>query len=99
MFGADIDITGDLDAVTRLFSETPSRIIISFDVSALGDIEEIVAAAACPMTLLGNVGADRLRIESDGEEVIQLDVAEMESTWRSFLKNKLQAEVMAAGAE
>src|SRR5438874_9502570 len=98
-FGADIDITGEDDVVTRLFSETPSRIIISFDQSALGDIEEIVAAASCPMTLLGNVGSDRLRIESDGEEVIQLDVAEMESAWRSSLKDKLQAEAMAAGAE
>jgi len=97
--GADIDITGEDDVITRLFSETPSRIIISFDQSALGDIEEIVAAASCPMTLLGNVGSDRLRIESDGEEVIQLDVTEMESAWRSSLKDKLQAEVMAAGAE
>ena len=99
VFGADIDITGDYDLATRLFSETPSRIIISFDESSLGDIEEVVAAAGCPMTLLGNVGADRLRIESDGEEVIQLDVAEMESAWRSSLKDKLQAEVLAAGAE
>src|SRR5207248_3727242 len=98
-FGADLDITGEYDLATRLFSETPSRIIISFDESALGDIEEIVAAAACPMTLLGNVVSNRLRIESDGEEVIQLDVAEMESAWRSSLKDKLQAEAMAAGAE
>src|SRR5438105_2368934 len=98
-FGADLDITGEYDLATRLFSETPSRIIISFDESALGDIEEIVAAAACPMTLLGNVGADRLRIESDGDEIIQLDVSEMENAWRSSLKNKLQAEVLAAGAE
>jgi phosphoribosylformylglycinamidine synthase subunit PurL len=99
VFGADIDLTGDYEIAARLFSETPSRIIISFDQSALGDIEEIVAAAGCPMTLLGNVGSDRLRIESDGEEVIQLDTSEMESTWRSSLKEKLQAEVMAAGAE
>jgi phosphoribosylformylglycinamidine synthase len=98
-FGADIDITGDYDVATRLFSESPSRIIISFDQSALGDIEEIVAAASCPMTLLGNVGSDRLRIESDGDEVIQLDVSEMEKAWRSSLKEKLQAEVLAAGAE
>jgi phosphoribosylformylglycinamidine synthase II len=98
-FGADIDITGEYDLATRLFSETPSRIIISFDQSALGDIEEIVAAASCPMTLLGNVGSDRLRIESDGQEVIQLDVAEMENAWRSSLRDKLQAEAMAAGAE
>ena len=94
-----IEVTGEYDIATRLFSETPSRIIVSFDESALGDIEEIVAAAGCPMTLLGTVGSDRLRIESDGEEVIQLVVAEMENAWRSSLKEKLQAEAMAAGAE
>ncbi|HXI22774.1 MAG TPA: phosphoribosylformylglycinamidine synthase subunit PurL [Pyrinomonadaceae bacterium] len=98
-FGADIDITGEYDLATRLFSETPSRIIVSFDQANLGDIEEIVAAASCSMTLLGNVGSDRLWIESDGEEVIQLDIAEMENAWRSSLKQKLQAEAMAAGAE
>ena len=97
--GADIDITGEYDVTTRLFSESPSRIVISFDEAVLGDIEEIVAAAACSMTLLGNVGSERLRIESDGEEVIQLDIAEMERAWRSSLKEKLQAEAMAAGAE
>jgi phosphoribosylformylglycinamidine synthase II len=99
VFGADIDLTGEYDLATRLFSETPSRIVISFDQSALGDIEEIVAAASCPMTILGNVGSDRLRIESDGEEVIQVDVAEMEKTWRSSLAARLQTEVLAAGAE
>ena len=97
--GADIDVTGEYDLTTRLFSESPSRIIISFDQALLGDIEEAVAAAGCPMTLLGNVGADRLRIETDGEEIIQLDVSEMESAWRSSLGGKLQAEAMAAGAE
>jgi len=51
------------------------------------------------MTLLGNVGSDRLRIESDGEEVIQIDIGEMENTWRSSLGAKLKAEAMAAGAE
>ena len=38
-------------------------------------------------------------IESNGEEVIQLDVAEMESAWRSSFKDKLQGEAMAAGAK
>ena len=98
-FGADIDLTGEYDLATRLFSETPARIIVSFDQASLGDIEEIVAAASCQMTLLGNVGSDRLRIESDGEEVIQLDITEMENAWRSSLKQKLQTEAMAAGAE
>ena len=51
------------------------------------------------MTLLGNVGSDVLRIESDGETVLELQVAEMETAWRSSLKDKLQAEAIAAGAE
>jgi phosphoribosylformylglycinamidine synthase II len=97
--GADIDITGEFDVVTRLFSETPSRIIISFEQSALGNVEEIVAGAGCPMTLLGNVGSDVLRIESDSETVLELQVAEMEIVWRSSLQDRLQAEAMAAGAE
>jgi phosphoribosylformylglycinamidine synthase len=98
-FGADIDLTGEYDLATRLFSESPSRIIISFDQALLGNIEEVVAAAGCAMTLLGSVGSDRLRIESDGEEIIGLDVTEMERAWRSSLGEKLQAEAMAAGAE
>ena len=97
--GADIDVTGDYDVATQLFSETPSRIIISFDESALSKIEEIAAAAGCPMTVMGTVGSDRLRIQSAGEEVIDVNVAEMENAWRSSLKDKLQAEAMAAGAE
>src|SRR5262249_29287839 len=99
--GAELDITrtGDYDVTTRLFAETPSRIIISFPESAQGEIEEIAAAAKCPITILGRVGSSRLRIENDGSEVVNLQVSEMESAWRSSLKQKLQAEAMAAGAE
>src|SRR5258708_36682446 len=99
VFGAEIDLTGEYDLATRLFSETPSRIVISFDQAALGAMEEIVAAASCPMTILGNVASHRLRIESDGEGVIQIDVAELEKAWRTSLAAKLQTEVLAAGAE
>jgi len=97
--GAEVDLPGDYDVATRLFSETPSRIIISFAESAQSEIEQIAAAAGCPMTLIGKVDSDQLRIRSDSDEVIQLDVAEMEVAWRSSLKERLQAEVLAAGAE
>jgi phosphoribosylformylglycinamidine synthase len=97
--GANVDLPGDYDVATRLFSETPSRIIISFAESAQREIEQIAAVAGCPMTLIGKVDSDQLRIRSDGQEVIELDVAEMEAAWRSSLKEKLQAEVLAAGAE
>jgi len=97
--GADIDLTGGPDLTSRLFAETPSRIIISFDESGRRDLEEIAAAANCPMTILGRVGSNSLRVQSDGNEVVNLAIAEMENAWRSSLKQKLQAEAMAAGAE
>ena len=96
--GAEIDITGEHDVAVRLFSETPSRIIVTFDESARAELETIAADAGCPMTVLGKVTSNSLRIESDGQKVIQLDVAEIEHAWRSSLKIKLQAEVLAAGA-
>jgi phosphoribosylformylglycinamidine synthase len=97
--GADVEIPGEHDPATRLFSETPSRIIISFTEADRPEIERIAAEAGCPMTLMGKVGGDRLRIESNGEELISVRVAELERAWRSSLKQKLQVEVMAAGAE
>ncbi|MGB7924223.1 MAG: phosphoribosylformylglycinamidine synthase subunit PurL [Pyrinomonadaceae bacterium] len=97
--GADVDLTGTLEIEARLFSESPSRIIVSFDEAALGAMEEIAARAACPLTLLGRTGTDRLRIKTDGEEVIDLPLDELETAWRASLASKLQAEALVAGAE
>lgn len=97
--GAEIDLTGEYSIAARLFGETPSRIIISFDETARDGIEETVAVAGCAMTILGRVGSDRLRIQSDGTDVVDLAISEMETTWRSALSQRLKAEVLAAGAE
>ncbi len=97
--GAEIDLTGTLPARARLFSESPSRIILSFDEAALGQMEEIAARAGCPLTILGRTGGDRLIIKADGEEVVNLGVAELETAWRTSLATKLRAEVLAAAAE
>ena len=82
-----------------LFNESPSRIIITFNDSARSLIEAIAEAANCPITILGDVGGDRLRIKIDEDEVLNSRVAELEAVWRSSLRLKLQAEAMAAGAE
>jgi phosphoribosylformylglycinamidine synthase len=82
-----------------LFSESPSRIIISFAESARQEVEGLAEAANCPMTIVGTVGSNRLRITSNGEEAVDLPIADLERAWRSSLQQKLQAEAMAAGAE
>ncbi|HKP36907.1 MAG TPA: phosphoribosylformylglycinamidine synthase subunit PurL [Pyrinomonadaceae bacterium] len=97
--GADVDITGDHSLAARLFGESPSRIIISFSEFNRSEIERVAAEAGCPISILGKVGSDRLRIRSDGADVISVPVRELEDAWRSSLSQKLQVEVMAAGAE
>jgi phosphoribosylformylglycinamidine synthase len=100
--GAEISLEPSLqsqDSSLLLFSESPSRIIISFDESARSAIEAIAKDTGAPITILGTVGGDRLRIKIGEQEVVNSRVAEMEAVWRSSLKLKLQAEAMAAGAE
>jgi phosphoribosylformylglycinamidine synthase len=97
--GADVDLAGTLPIAARLFSETPSRIIVSFEESALGQMEEITAREGCTLTILGRAGGDQLRISTDGDERIALSLAEIENAWRTALENRLQAEVLVAGAE
>jgi phosphoribosylformylglycinamidine (FGAM) synthase-like enzyme len=97
--GADVDLAGTLPIPTRLFSESPSRIIISFDEAALGELEEITARASCQFTLLGRTGGNGLSIKVDGEEVVNLPVSELEAAWRTSLSTKLSAQVMIAVTE
>jgi phosphoribosylformylglycinamidine synthase len=98
--GADVELPGALPAHARLFSESPSRIIISFDEAARAEIEEMAARAGCPFVLLGRVAATgQLRIAADGAELIALSIEELEIAWRSSLGAQLQAEALAAAAE
>jgi phosphoribosylformylglycinamidine synthase len=97
--GAEVDLAGTLPLRARLFSESPSRIIVSFGEESLRQVEEIAARTGCPLTILGRTGGNNLSIKADGEEVVNLSVAELESAWRNSLASRLGAEVMAAGAE
>jgi phosphoribosylformylglycinamidine synthase len=99
--GAQISLTSDsgFNPDSRLFSESPSRIIITFDESTRSEIEAMARNAGSPITILGTVGGNSLRIKVGDQEVVNSRVAELEAVWRSSLKLRLQAEAMAAGAE
>jgi phosphoribosylformylglycinamidine synthase len=87
-----------LPALSVLFSESPSRIIITFPAASREAIESLAERKNCPFTILGQVGGDRLRIQIGDEEAVSTDVRELESVWRGSLSRKLEAEVMAAGS-
>ena len=101
--GAEIVVpeamAASLSTKTVLFSESPSRIILSFPAAGLADVQQLAASASCPITILGKVGGGTLRIQCGDEEAISLKVSELENVWRGSLAKKLEAEVMAAGRE
>ena len=97
--GADVALSGSLSSTSELFSESPSRIIISFTESCYSALDEIARKANCPFTIVGRVGSDRLHIKTNGELAINTPVDELENLWRVSLAWKLQAEAMAAAME
>ena len=99
--GADVvipeSLRGSLPPASMLFSESPSRIIVSFPASSRAAMEEIAERESCPFTMVGHVGGGLLQIKLGDEETIAVEVSELENVWRGALSKKLEAEVMAAG--
>jgi phosphoribosylformylglycinamidine synthase II len=93
--GAEVDLKGEIGPTALLFSESPSRIVISFEAASEAAVREIAERNKAPFAILGRVGGTRLMINVNGDEAVVMDVSEMESTWRSALSDKLQAEVVS----
>jgi phosphoribosylformylglycinamidine synthase len=91
--GARVELEGTLSPTSLLFSESPSRIIISFDPSALESVKKIAEQHNAPFAIVGRVGGDKLVISVGGKQVVNADITDLESTWRNGLSRKLQAEV------
>ena len=97
--GAQIELESTLPAAVTLFSESPSRIIVSVDSNNLSDLERMAAKNNTPFAVIGRVGGTALDICLNGDEVIALEVSELETAWRTALSHKLEAEAMAAAQE
>ncbi len=89
--GAHIELNDEnLSTEVQLFSESPSRIVISFAVENLEKVKEIVGD--CSFEIIGKVlGAD-LKVKFNGEEVISASIAELENAWKTSLEKQLGVE-------
>ena len=83
--GADVDLKGEPRPTAMLFSESPSRIVISFDAADAHTVQEIAERNNAPFAIIGRVGGLLLTIEVNGDEAVTMPVSELESTWRSAL--------------
>lgn len=93
--GAEVNLTGPLGPTATLFSESPSRIIISLDASDAHAVQEIAERNNAPFAIVGRVGGSRLTITVNDEDSVTVDVSQLEAAWRSALSDKLQAEVVS----
>jgi phosphoribosylformylglycinamidine synthase len=87
--GAEVNLNHEnLDATTLAFSESPSRIVISFSAENLENVKEIIEN--CPFEIIGKVSGDSLKIIINGEEIISTSIEELENSWKTSLENKLE---------
>jgi phosphoribosylformylglycinamidine synthase len=97
--GADISLETKLSSTSELFSESPSRIVISFAEAQTASIKDIARRHNCPLTIIGRVGGTEFSITINKQKTINTPVARLENVWRESLPRKLQTEAMAAGRE
>jgi phosphoribosylformylglycinamidine synthase len=86
--GARLELPGGLRADLLLFSESPSRMLVS--TRAGRELEALAARRGVPCACLGSVGGDRLTLASDGKTLVDLPVARLLEAWTS-LERKLSA--------
>jgi phosphoribosylformylglycinamidine synthase len=70
-----------LDAVSTLFGESASRVIVSIDPSRAAELETLAAGAGVPAATIGRVGGDRIRISIARQMVIDEPLADAERVW------------------
>ena len=69
-----------------LFSESPSRIVVSLEEKNLAQLQELAAELRVPMHVIGTVGGARFVIQP----LLQLPVEELRSIWAHGLTARLK---------
>ena len=87
--GAEIDLqNAELPIESTLFSESPSRIIISFSAYKLDKVKEM--AGNCPFDIIGKVTGKDLKINVNNSLTISANIDELQNTWKTSLENQLE---------
>ena len=91
--GADISLAAsDTRLERRLFAEGGARIVVSVKTERQADWQALLASAQVPSQVLGTVAAHgQLRIEANGESVVDLSVEALVSSFEEALPRRLEA--------
>ena len=89
--GADIALQTDCKPSAALFGETQSRVVVSLSAGKLAALKEIAGEIDVEVVTLGKVGGDALKIKVNGKALVDANVSEMETGWRSVIGKKMDA--------
>jgi len=87
--GAEISLKeAALNATTILFSESPSRIVISFAPENLEKVKEVIGN--CPFEIIGKVSGEQLRFAVNEKELFSESIDSFENSWTDSLNLQLE---------
>ncbi len=97
LFGAEIDLkTGDTPAVTVLFNESQSRIVISVAPENIQKTMSILHERQIPFQQLGRVGGNQLRIRLGNKE-FSWPVRDLYDDWWNTIRRAVESDSAAEG--
>jgi phosphoribosylformylglycinamidine synthase len=93
--GVDADLTGVTEvsesfrAQATLFGESASRIVVSVARGGEDALFEAARTLGVPAQVIGRTGGDRIRMAVDGRRMIDVTVAEAESSWATSIEDRM----------
>src|SRR5213083_1082282 len=97
LFGVEIDFkAGDTAAITLLFNESQSRIVLSVGPENLQKTMSMLQDHRIPFQQLGTVGGDQLRIRVDDEEFFW-PVGDLYNDWWNAIRRAVESDLAAEG--
>lgn len=96
--GAEVSLPGAARTDEVLFGEGPSRIVLSVAPDQWPRLERIVSEWAVPLTRLGRVGGDRLRIRVGDRLAVDAAIRDLTAAFRGTFERLVGSPVGPAGA-
>jgi phosphoribosylformylglycinamidine synthase subunit PurL len=87
---------GGLDAVSGLFEEDASEVVVTFETDQLEQIRRLAQPFGVWVNQIGETGGDHLKISVNSELVIDQPIRVLHASFTSTLESQLAAEVVTA---
>jgi phosphoribosylformylglycinamidine synthase subunit PurL len=76
-----------------MFGESQSRIIVSVEVSRLGELEQIAASRHVAMEVIGRVEGNRLIISESERMLVDLSVKDIQKAWKKSMPDQMSGNI------